>query len=203
MTITDISVCNSALIKLKAKTITDFEDNNSRATICGIEYPILRNALLTSHRWNFNTGKRQLVQLSIPPLNEWDFAYQLPTNRLGNPSALYNSTQPGTASVVDFEIQRDKLLTNARIMVIDYQFDLEEAAWPPDFLDFVTAALAARIGEAVTGQRTLAREWFEVAYGPPSAEGRGGLFQAVRNRDSQGAGTEEVQDFQFISARFG
>ena len=203
MTIDDVSVCNSALIKLKAKTITAFSDNNSRATICGIEYPILRNSLLTSNRWNFNTGKRQLAQLSTPPLNEWDFAYQLPSDRLGNPSALYNSIQPNASPVVDFEIQRDKLLTNARIMVIDYQFDLEEAAWPPDFLDFVTAALAARIGEAVTGQRTLAKHWFEIAYGPPSAEGRGGLFQAVRTRDSQGAGTEEVEDFPFITARLG
>jgi len=67
MATTEVTISNSALIKLGAETITTFEDDNKRARLCKNQYPLMRDKLLRSHPWNFNTKRVELGLLAAAP----------------------------------------------------------------------------------------------------------------------------------------
>jgi hypothetical protein len=48
----DVAICNTALNRLGANTITSFTENSKEARLCNAEYEGIRDQVLRSHPWN-------------------------------------------------------------------------------------------------------------------------------------------------------
>ncbi len=76
----EVSICNTALIALGQPTIMALSEENPRARACKEEYPKKRDALLQAYDWNFAITRAALAQVGTDPLYEWDAQFALPTN---------------------------------------------------------------------------------------------------------------------------
>ena len=79
----DVSVCNSGLLKVGALPISSFSDNTRASNICQAQYPILRDEVMRNSPWRF-----ALVQVvmatpnATAPLFDYQAAYDIPANIL-------------------------------------------------------------------------------------------------------------------------
>lgn len=53
MATSDVEICNSALAKLGAESITSLSDTTRRAVLCNRQYDKIRKKMLRMHPWNF------------------------------------------------------------------------------------------------------------------------------------------------------
>lgn len=80
----EINICNLALGKLGAHSITSFADGVVESEQCKLQYPLIRDAVLEARDWTFATFEVPLTQVSspadLPP--EYAFAFALPLDCL-------------------------------------------------------------------------------------------------------------------------
>lgn len=76
----EVDICNSALTKLGATSITALTDADPKATTMNLLYPLVRDAELRRRRWKFSLRRASLPALSEDPAFGFAYQYQLPTN---------------------------------------------------------------------------------------------------------------------------
>lgn len=146
--------------------------------------------------------KTQLSQLVASPTNEWTYGYQLPTDRIGDPFAVFASEGVGASPIKEFEIFGDKLFTNHALIIIDYPFKPAESAFPGYFTEFLVQALASALAIPVTDQTTTADYYRALAYGTPGENGNGGALSRARRANSAQQPPQRIEDFTLVNARF-
>lgn len=202
MATSDISICARALVNLGASPITSFSDGTDAAQICNNVYPGLKERILSAHPWRFAMKKTELTRATATPVGEWEYKYLLPPDRLGNPRAVFFSTD-GEVGENEFEIFGRELYANATRVWVDYTANVDEAYFPAFFADLMIYALCADIGFAITDQQNVADYWYQRAYGLPSDEGVGGMMGNALANDAQGSGNVGINNTTFVDARFG
>jgi hypothetical protein len=186
---------------LGAKAITSFNDGTDAASVCDRLYPDIRDSVLTTYPWTFNTKKVQLAKLITTPNSVWRYEYQLPGDRLGTVRAAYATASQNAYPNKDWEIQGDKLLTNLTSVFIDYQFSVPEFAMPQYFVQLLKYMVAWHIAETVTEQQDKATKWQRVATGDVSENGRGGFFRTAAQIDGQNNPVRVIEDYSLIAVR--
>lgn len=190
---TGVSICSDALMMLGAKPITSFNDGTDRASVCDRLYPDVRDSTLSMYRWSFSMKKIGLAQLVTSPVSFWQYAYQLPGDRLSTPIKVFHLSNQGSPIQKDWEIQGDQLLTNLTSIFIDYQFQTPEYAMPQYFVQLLKYQMAWHLAEPVTEQADKSALWRRVALGDPAENGRGvtsgspvrWMLRAIRIRSSK------------------
>ncbi len=79
----------SFLVSVFASYVSVDNDGTDAASVCDRLYPDIRDSVLTTYPWTFNTKKVQLAQLITTPNSVWRYEYQLPGDRLGTVRAAY------------------------------------------------------------------------------------------------------------------
>lgn len=79
---TEVKICSEALGKCGEPPITDLAGTDVRSKACNLHYNSIRSTLLTSHIWQFATVTAQLERSLTPPLYNWAYSYELPSNFL-------------------------------------------------------------------------------------------------------------------------
>ena len=199
---TGVRICSDALLMLGAKAITSFNDGTDSSSVCDRLYPNVRDSTLTMYRWSFSMKKIALAQLVTAPGSYWKYAYQLPGDRLGNPMAVYPSSNVGTPIDKDWEIQGDQLLTNLTAVFIDYQYSVPEYALPQYFVQLLKYQMAWHIAEAITEQQDKSLRWQRVALGDPAENMRGGYFRQACQMDAQGNPSRVIEDYTLVAVRY-
>lgn len=144
MALTAIALCSRALLKLGAATITSFDDGTAEAEVAANLYPVVRDATLSAHPWNFATGQASLPQLAADPAAEFAHAYQLPADFLRALSVGGGPVGPGTrARGTPYRILEDRLHADTSTAVLTYIFRPDESGFPPFFDHLLIARLAA------------------------------------------------------------
>ena len=90
---TEVDICNLALAHLgDDATIATIKppEGSAQAEKAARFYPIARNSLLEMHTWNF-ASKRESLALTTVTLDQWDYAYQAPTDMM-NPISIISPT---------------------------------------------------------------------------------------------------------------
>ncbi len=95
MALSDIALCSRALIRLGAQPVTSFDDGTAESEIAGALYPVVRDAMLSAYNWSFAVGQANLNQLEAPPLADYQYAFQLPSDFLRAMSAGAGGTRAG------------------------------------------------------------------------------------------------------------
>lgn len=199
---TDITICSDALLMLGAKAISSFTDGTDESSVCSRLYPDIRDSTLMMYPWSFATKKIQLTRLLGTPNSVWKYAYQLPGDRLGNPTAVYESAAVGSPVRKDWEIQGDQLLCNLEYVYLDYRYSVGEYAMPQYFVQFLKYMVAWHIAEPITEQGEKASLWRRIALGEVNENGRGGYFRTAAQIDGQGNPARAISDYTLIDARF-
>lgn len=199
---TGVSICSDALMMLGAKPITSFNDGTDRASVCDRLYPDVRDSTLSMYRWSFSMKKIGLAQLVTAPVSFWQYAYQLPGDRLSTPIRVFHLSNPGSPIQKDWEIQGDQLLTNLTSIFIDYQFQTPEYAMPQYFVQLLKYQMAWHLAEPVTEQADKSALWRRVALGDPAENGRGGYFRQACQMDAQGNPNQIIEDYSLIAVRY-
>jgi hypothetical protein len=199
---TGITICSDALLMLGAKAISSFNDGTDESSVCDRLYPDIRDSTLMMYPWSFGMKKIQLAQLITAPNSVWQYAYQLPGDRLGSPRAVYDSAAVGATPRKEWEIQGDQLLTNLTAVFIDYQYSTPEYAMPQYFVQLLKYQVAWHIAEPITEQAEKAGFWRRMALGEPSENGRGGYFRTATQIDGANNAVKVIDDYTLITARY-
>ena len=200
---TGLSICSDALIMLGASPLSSFTEGTDAAQACDRLYPDLRDSLLSRYPWSWSYQKQQLSRLASAPLNEWQYAYQLPGDMLSGVRALFASSGSNESPLrYGWEIYGEQLYTNLETVYIDYQATINEAKMPNYFVHFLRTAMAAELGMVITDQVSKSDYFRSLAFGTPGENGRGGLFREAMNVDSRGKPPQVIEDYSLIDVRY-
>jgi hypothetical protein len=203
MATTDVGYCNRALNLVGEDPIASFEDGTDRARTAALQYTRVRDMLLTMAVWNFARRKRQLSRLSTDPINEYQYQYQLPSDLLAGPDAVYNSSATGVQPLqLGWEIFGQTVYTNETTIYIDYRYRPDESRFPEWFGALLVLALAGAFAKGITDQNDLAALYNQQAFGTPSEGMRGGYFRTCTQINRQTANTLVVPSDELVAARF-
>lgn len=179
---------NSALIKLGAETINSEDDENTRARLIKVQYPIIRDRVLRSHPWKFARGR---VALSpIDPLAdeyfEWGYSFQLPTDCL---RVIETDIPDGGLWDVEDRI----LLANEPTVIIKYIKRVTDVSkYDDNFCEVVAWELASDIAFLLTGN--VARE-------VSTKESAKKAMQEARSFNAQQGNTDRVSSEAWVNSR--
>lgn len=139
MALTAIALCSRALIKVGAGTIASFEEGTAESEVCANLYPSIRDAMISSHPWNFATGQATLPLLVAEPVADYAHAFQLPSDFLRALSAGIGGRGQG----LSYRLAENRLHCDSEEVVLTYVFRPDEASFPPFFDQALIARLAA------------------------------------------------------------
>jgi hypothetical protein len=197
-----VKICSDALILLGAKPISSFNDGTDESSACDRLYPNVRDMALSIYPWSFSYRKASLARLITNPVFEWQYQFQLPGDRIGNPRSVYTTSNPYARPFKEWEIKGDKLLTNELTIFIDYPYQTQEFEMPQYFVQLLKYMMAWHLAYPITEQQDKAIYWQTVAVGTPGDNGRGGYMRQAMNMDGYGQPTQAIEDFSLINARF-
>jgi hypothetical protein len=199
---TALSICSDALLMLGAKPISSFNEGTDEASTCDALYPNIRDQALMVYPWSFTFKKVQLARLITTPTNEYKYEYQMPSDRLGAPRAVYDSEAVSAYTITDYRIMGDKLLTNNEQVYVDYQASIAESLMPVWFVQLLKYLVAWHISIPITDQVEKAQYWQGVAVGSPGENGRGGYMRTAMNIDGMNQPTNSIKDFSLTAVRY-
>jgi len=197
-----LSVCSDSLLMLGAKPIASFTEGTDESSVCDRLYPDVRDQALTTYPWSFSFKKVALARLVTIPTTEYEYEYQLPSDRLTSPRGVFNSNSVGAPFRNEYRIMGDKLLTNYEEVYVDYQYSVPEYAMPTYFIQLLKYILAWHLSLPITDQTEKAQYWQTIAVGTPGENGRGGYMRQAMNIDGQGQPINAIQDFSLINVRY-
>tara|TARA_R110000823_G_scaffold99584_1_gene214943 strand:+ start:17044 stop:17628 length:585 start_codon:yes stop_codon:yes gene_type:complete len=166
MAVTQVTIANKALALVGSNTISTFVGTSTEQIVATELYDMIVEAALVSHRWRFATGKQTLSRLVDVPLDQWDAAYQLPTQ----PILLLLNGVYVLDVAIDYDRYEDKVFCDAAVddtVNADYIFRANEADWPAYFTSAVVADLAGNFAAGITqdaSMSTLFSEKSEILY---------------------------------------
>jgi len=199
---TSIKICSDSLLMLGASPISSFTEGTDEANICDRLYPDIKIKTLASYPWSFSFKKVQLARLITTPTNEYKYQYQMPSDMIGVPRAVYDTANIGGPVRREYRLLGDKLLTDYESVYVDYQYDVPEFALPHYFVQLLKYQMVWHLAMPITDQIEKTDYWRSVAQGSPGENGRGGFMRQAMNIDGQGQPTNAFQDFSLINVRY-
>lgn len=180
---TQIGLISKALVLLGEKPLQSLTDQRYGATVGANLFDLIYENEISSNRWRFSCNKRALAQLLDSPLNEFQYAFQLPTDML-LPIGTYPSSY--------YEIYGDRLYTNNNEVDLEYVFKPELAKLPSYFAMLMTYALARDMVKPITESDNGVEVW-EAKY----SRQRDRAMYA----DAQGRPNKPITDSPFTDVR--
>jgi hypothetical protein len=154
-----IDICNQALIKAGAATITSLNDGTKAANTLNAIYAIKRDAELAAHPWTFAIKRAQIPASATAPDHGWDYAYPLPSDFLalvevGDNYVFYDNssgTDPQAGGPL-FAVEGGSILTDATSpLKIRYIYRVTAPGlFSPLFVESFACRLAAELCESLT-----------------------------------------------------
>lgn len=197
-------LCNRALVRVGANTITSFVANSAESQAASQEYePRVRERLSgvmpgwpppggAAFEWRFSLKQALLGTPNsvAPPDTNWAYAYNIPPDLLAIRAV---GVQGGSPSV--FTRVGTQIFTNDGINVlIDYTFRQVEANFPPYFTAALVEDLAEFFALALNRDSALAKEHRDRAVT---------LWTAARFADSKAMTPQIVKASRVMKARLG
>lgn len=182
---TDIEICNGALLLLSEDTINNLEDASTAGKLCKNHYARSRDAVLRMHPWNFAVKRITLAKLSTPvPAFEYASYFQLPTDCLRLLS-IYNLT--------DYKIEGRKIISDATSINIRYVYrNVTVDEYDVSFVETLSAYLAFKFAYPITKDKAVQKAM-------------GDLFitflKYAKAVDAQEEPQDTIGDFPLINAR--
>lgn len=154
MAISEVDICNIALMKVGAKPrIDSLVEDSDNARLCNTFYGPVRDAMLRSHPWNCAIHRRTITPLVDAPDSDWDYQYQLPAN----PYCLRVLQVGEMGDDIEWVVEGRRLLTNEgtsiKLKYIKRITDTNE--FDPLLVDAIALSLAIKLAMPLSTDRQL------------------------------------------------
>lgn len=182
-TATKIKMISDALILCGEQPLNTLSDQRYGATVGSNLFELLYESEIQANRWRFACNKKQLGRLTNSPLNEWQYAFQLPPDML-LPLGVYPR--------VNYEIYGDHVYTNESTFALEYMFKPDVSKVPAYFNLLMVYSLAANMIKPIT-ESDNAQQLMAKAYARQK-----GIAQFA---DAQGRPNKAIIDSPFTDVR--
>lgn len=190
-----LDIYNLALTRIGHEPMASVDERGKGGDRCRLHYPVMRDAVLAGHPWNFAIRRVALAQLSFTPAFEFTYAFALPTDpyclrviRTEWESAGYSSTAvygfPGFHGLhpqaIEWRVESVNvsgtpvraLLCNESACKIEYIARIDDVSqFSPLFVDALAARLAAEIAISMTDNQSASQTMMQM-YMQKMAEAR-------------------------------
>ena len=148
-----VDLCNKALDKLGQGPITSLEDNTKSARLCSRNWPMVRDAVLRAHPWNFAITRDVLAPVDLTPTEaakQWGFS-----SKFAFPTDLLRLVEVRDLSTSEYQVEGRYILANASALYIRYvQREEDPNKYDSQFVDAAAAYLAFEMCESITQSNT-------------------------------------------------
>lgn len=180
---TKIGLISRALILCGEKALNSLDDDRYGAEVGGNLFELIYENELASNPWRFAMKKATLSRLNVTPVNQFDYAHQIPADCL-IPRHVYPRTV--------YEIYGDRIYSNNLTIELDYSFKPGVDELPSYFSMLMVYALAKDMIKPIT-ESTTATEVMTKKY----------ILQRDRAlfADAQARPSTPIQDQPFVQVR--
>lgn len=178
-----IIMLNRALLRIGAEPLVTEADPGAPVHLAVYD-SVLEH--FSAAPFSFLKSTRKLARKTVAPISQWQYAFLLPSDRMGPPRAVYASADTSRRPLTTYDIQGDALLSDEPELWATVLSKTGWEKWPGDFREAFITALMAELALSIREDRVLHRELYAKAYGSPAQGGVGGLFGLALDRDSQG-----------------
>lgn len=148
MAVSQISICNSALLKIGAVRISSIDQDTKSAIHLKAVWDQIRDSVMRAHPWNFAKARVTLAPNGTTPAWGYDFTYDLPNDWL-------RMLEPDNNDV-EFVVEGQQLLTNESTLNVKYLFRNEdESSWDACFAECMAWRLATELAYNMTQSATV------------------------------------------------
>lgn len=149
LSISEVSICNAALLKLGAELISSLSQDTKTARLCLNAYGRLRNKVLEDHPWRFATKTQELSAIVGTPEMDWTYQFQLPADFL--------RMQRAEDWKQEFAILDGYLHANDNPIIIRYTCEeTNTQKFSSGFAECLSWRIAAELAYALTNSSTIA-----------------------------------------------
>lgn len=188
MALSRIDLCSRALLKVGAHTIASFDEGTAEAEVAASLYPTVRDAVLSSHPWNFATYQMALPKLSTPPIADFANAFQLPADCI----RVLSAGTAGRGQGAVYKIVQRQVLTDVDEVVLTYVSRPDEM----DFPAFFDVALIAQLAAEFCIPLTDSTSRWEMLHKLAEAE-----LRRARLIDAQEDTAPAIEEFSLLEGR--
>lgn len=184
---TDASICSSALLLLGDNPINDLTDETTRASVCAVLYPTVRDSMLRAHPWDCCIARVNLVPEVTTPVFGFGYSYNLPGDCL---RVLSIDTQEYP---IEHRVEGRKLLTNVSSIALRYIFRNEDvSSWDSGLVDVMISAMAAALAFPITRSDNTKQMYDQEVFVK---------LRKARNSDAQQGTTSTIQSSPLVEIR--
>jgi hypothetical protein len=200
MAVSEVAICNSALLKIGGSRINSLTEDSRSAKLCNEQYSKIRDAALASHPWNFALKRAQLAKLVTPPVFGFDNQFQLPADYLrvlktdlDEPHTHLHLHHHVSTHNHGFKIEGDKLLTDVSEVKILYIFrETNVGVYSPEFDEYLATRLAADLAYPLVQSVSLTERALAQAER---------VLKDVRSSDAQEGTPDPIIEDTWINSR--
>jgi hypothetical protein len=191
------------LIRLGATPIQSFDDASDIATACKNIYDAKATFILASYPWRFTMKYRQLSRLAEAPTMQWDYQYIMPPDMIQSGFiSIYPTSSVSAASVNDYDIIGDVLMSDYSELWAQYQIRPDESIWPSYFTELMINVMMVELSYILISDKNIRSEIYAAAYGYMPGQKTGGVFAEATFIDSRDNPTISISDDTLAYARF-
>jgi len=144
-----VQICNLALSRLGASTITSLGDNTTEAKLCNTFFNDLADEVMSEGSWTSTITRATLALTTNTPAFGFDNEFQLPVDPQALKILNIDEDIPGSTT---YRIEGDKLLSNNDNMKIRYIARLTDSEdWDIYLQRAFIARLASELAYPLTG----------------------------------------------------
>lgn len=197
----DVEIASKALLKLGEGAISSFDDGTDKADTCKELYPDFKKYCLSLHDWNFAKKKVQLNRLVDTPVNEYKYAYQVPSDMI-KLLGLYDNAQVGATPFQDYNIFYKQVYTDVAAVYADYIALVNDEDFPAYFVEFLATAFAAELALSITDKEEYHSLFYRKAYGSESSAASSGILGRAKFIDSKQSPPAVIRYNGLLAERF-
>lgn len=185
--VSETSIANAALTLLGERRIDSLEADSKTAKLLKERFAEVRDDTLRSYPWSFATRRASLASNATPPVWQFDYAYDFPTDLL----RLVNVDNPGDQP---YRVEGRKIVTDMGPPInIEYTACVTDVSQMDVlFRQAFAAALALDLAEAVAGTSTKVEELREAFKQK---------LRAARTPDSQEPSVRVIEASDWLDSR--
>lgn len=144
-TYSKIQIISNALVLCGEKPLSSLNEDRYGATVGSNLFEVIYESELQSNRWRFAMKKQALSRLNSSPLNEFTYAYQMPTDSL-LPIGVYPRAH--------YEIYGKHLYSDETTVELEHMFKPVVTDLPAYFVLLLTYAMARDMIKPITESDT-------------------------------------------------
>lgn len=196
MTEDEATIINYALTDIGVGPMFSIDDDSDLAEQIAHCWPrvVDRAFGMASLGWSFARKTFQNNRHAATPENGFQYGFDLPGGRIGNPVMIKDSPRSRTP-VRDFTIEAGKLYCDCAATWSLCKVYVDPSIWPPEWRDAFVVALAGYLAVPVLQDTQMREDKLTEAFGTPSQGGSGGIFGRLLATD---VGSSPVGESQSI-----